>query len=272
MLRTLILASLLLAGLGLGPARAQDMIDQRGERLGTIDTLMQNFRIMAFEGGANFYRWRVPVRVTLIGEAAETYRGEVRGLLGEFSMLTGISFRLTEDADEANMQIFFSERAYFQSAAALAFARPQNVLCFTSTRSDGAGGITVAVTVIPEDLTPRASRSCLAHELMHAIGFRGHPINTFDSALRNGIAAVRLTTNDRILIRALYDPALRPGGNSQNILAAATTIVRNLLGEVQEATDPLDVLAMRTYEEPPAVAVVVPVVLPPKDPLSKDAP
>ena len=235
-----VLTAILVAG---APALAQvqALIEHRGERLGTAEILVQNFRLMAFDGGGgSLRRWNQPVRAILIGEAADTYRNEVRALFAAFSELTGVSFALTADESQANMRIFFSAREFYRTAVAEAFAQPANILCFTQTRSAGTGAIAAVTTVIPEDLNPRAARSCLAHELMHAIGFQGHPQRTFDSALLNGaVAADRLTMNDRILIRALYDPRLRPNLSAQASMAIATGVIDALLAEVLEAEAPM---------------------------------
>jgi hypothetical protein len=226
------------------PAAAQNYqnyIEVRGERLADINTMVQNYRAMVYGGQAG--RWRTGVRVFLIGDTVDTYIGQVRSLLAEFEQLTGVSFSLVDNEDLANLRIYFSARAWFNSQAARAFDDPQRVLCFTNTRTQN-GAILQAFVVIPEDLQPRASRSCLAHEMMHAIGFGGHPPQTFDSALRNGVAADRLTTNDRIVIRARYDDRLRDAANGTQAMGIATQVLNDLLSRVHEAAgDAMDVLA-----------------------------
>jgi hypothetical protein len=226
-----------------GAASAQNYgnyLEVRGERLANLPTLVENYRAMVYGGQAG--RWNTGVRVFLIGDTVENYLGEVRTLLGEFAALTGVSFSIVTNEDLANLRIYFWARAWFNSQAAHAFNDSQRVLCFTNTRTQN-GSILQAFVVIPKDLQPRASRACLAHELMHAIGFGGHPPQTFDSALRKGIAADRLTTNDRIIIRARYDDRLR-NANSTQAMGVATQVLGELLSRVQEAAgDARDVLA-----------------------------
>ncbi|MBM3507252.1 MAG: DUF2927 domain-containing protein [Alphaproteobacteria bacterium] len=227
----------------------------QADRLATIQVLLQNFDAMAFgdAGDRNKWtavqRWREPVRVVLIGERADEFREDVRAILAAFDLLTGIPFTLADGDGAANLRVFFSEREYYRTAVARSFPRPDQVVCFTNTSVEANGVIRAAHTVIPEDLSARAVRTCLAHELMHAIGFHGHPQRSFDSALRNGIGIERLTVNDRLLIRALYDSRLRLDMTPDEALAAATEVVGDLQPKVQAIAgpmaDPMDVLAQR---------------------------
>ena len=231
------------------PAVAQQRQEAaRPDRIAPFEAMMQNFDRMAFgeEGERRAWtavqRWQEPVRAILIGDNAEVYREDVRSLFAEFGRLTGIPFTLTDGDSNANMRIFFSARDWYRSAVGRSFPRPEAVVCFTNTSVDQCGAIGLTNTVIPEDLGGRAARSCLAHELMHALGFQGHPARSFESALRNGVGFEQLTVNDRILIRTLYDPRLRPQMSVEDGLAAARDIVSDLVDRVQAARDPMEVL------------------------------
>lgn len=231
------------------PAHAQQARPALTNQLAPVDVLMRNFESMAFGDAGErskwtaVTRWREPVRAILIGEKSDQFRDDVRGLFALFEMLTGVPFSLAESDGGANVRIYFSERDWYRTQVARSFPRPDQVVCFTNTSVDTNGTIGAANTVIPEDLSARGVRTCLAHELLHAIGFQGHPMRSFDSALRNGIGIDRLTVNDQLLIRTLYDERLRFDMAPDEALTAAAAIVMALQAKLLEAKDPLDVLS-----------------------------
>ena len=220
------------------------------ERPATLQTLVSQFERMVFDEAkpsspwTSFAKWQSPVHAILI-DAERDARERVRGLFAEFEALTGIEFVLSEADSAANIKIFFSDRQWYRTAAQDSFEGANNILCFTSSTLDRNGALVHATVVIPDDLRSGTSAGCLAHELMHALGFAGHPGRQIASALRNGRNDGRLTLNDRILIRALYDDALVPGLPREDFVATARTIIEHLLSELAGVTDPMYVLGRR---------------------------
>lgn len=226
------------------PALAQN-------RPSTTFVLLSNFEKMVFDESraalpwSPFRRWQEDVRGVVIGEGGEAHIDHVRGLFRDFQALTGLGFTLSEADSAANIEILFASRDWYRNATAQTFAEPRRVQCFTNTSMNSTGGIEYAFVVIPEDLSRREVETCLAHELMHTLGFAGHPDRRFDSALRSGNAAPALTVNDRILIRTYYDPAITAAMLREDMLDVARSIADELRNEVGRADDPMDVLTQR---------------------------
>lgn len=208
------------------------------ERPASLERLTENFEQMVFSeqggnGGGRLHLWRQPVGATLIGESASAWQAKVEGLMAEFQALAGVRFSLAQPA-RANLRIEFSREAFERSAVRI--GRPEGVQCVATT-ADGAATISGARVLIPDDLPPSTTEKCLLHELMHAIGFRGHPFALFPSGLSNEPRYRTLTINDRILIRTLYDPRLEHGMPREPAMATARTIIAELLDRLSTADD-----------------------------------
>ena len=74
-----------------------------------------------------------------------------------------------------------------------------------------------------EVLNTRMDR-CLAHEIMHVLGFTGHPQSS-NSVLSYTRQLTAYTEIDRMMVRVLYDPRLKPGMRHVQAIAAAREVL-----------------------------------------------
>lgn len=255
MIRVATLAAVLL--IAASPASAQN-------RPAAASTLQRNFEAMVFDTTVDvlpwspFRRWREEVRAVLIGDGSRAFAPQLRALFRDFEALTGIRFTLSESDSAATVEIVFVDREWYVNAAARSFAEPERVQCFANTVMGGRGWMQSGFVVIPDDLPTHEVAVCLAHELMHVLGFSGHPARTFASVLRNGDAPSALTINDRILLRAYYDPEIRAGMLHDELFAASRRILQSLREAVMRSDDAMEVLTQRRRiddwlpEAPPA--------------------
>jgi hypothetical protein len=183
-----------------------------------------------FEDWGTIKRWAKPISAVIIGDGGEEYRTKLRVLLSQLAALTGLEFLVPEADSAATTQIFFSERDWYASQAARSFQRPDQVQCFSNTNANMFGEIQTAFVVIPNDLRADRVAECLAHEIMHTVGFSGHPQRTFYSALGNGNSPEVYTVND--MMRA-------------EVLATAREVMVDLLERVNNSDNPLEALAQR---------------------------
>ena len=216
-----------------------------------IDNLVRNFERIAFredpsiEEWSTIQRWTGPISAVLVGDGGAEYRGVLRGLFSQLEALTGLEFKVPEADSAATTEVFFSERDWYRSQAARSFDRPEAVQCFSNTSANIFGEIQSAFVVIPNDLRADRVGECLAHEIMHTLGFPGHPQRTFFSALGNGNSPEVFTVNDLILIRTLYDQRLTTDMLRAEVLATARQVMIGLLELVNNSADPVAALAQR---------------------------
>lgn len=224
------------------------VVDKEGQREipASLESLTENFTAMAFEEleqprpASQLQRWRQPVRVELIGDEAGDWQPDVAALLREFEALTGVPFSPT-GRSETNLTIVFSREEFERSS--IHTIRPDNVQCVTTTRAGGGGSISGSRILIPDDLPRAAMVKCLSHEMMHALGFQGHPSLLFPSALSNEPSFGALTINDRILIRTLYDPRLKWNMRRSELIATARTVISEMRDRVADSEDVVGALA-----------------------------
>ncbi|MBE9554855.1 MAG: DUF2927 domain-containing protein [Proteobacteria bacterium] len=172
----------------------------------------------------NLAKWESPVTVAVVeGDTPENVAATME-ILSELAGLSGLELEWAErGADGIKLEIHFSDKREF------VINGNQLTTCYARTGDapDGrlsSAGIYIGVTGEGEWRT-----SCLTHELLHALGWRGHT-HRIRSAISYAHGESELTKWDRLMMRALYDPRLPPGISK----ADAIPIVRAIFHEIIE--------------------------------------
>ena len=100
------------------------------------------------------------------------------------------------------------------------------VLHFATAES----AIATAFVFLPTDMEARWVERCVEEEITQSFGLmsdvRGSRLTLFDDDLRQG--KTRLTEIDRLFLRVLYDPRIRPGMSGAMLKTAAREMIRSL--------------------------------------------
>ncbi len=220
LISVLLLALFLVGGGGGGPAGAQVVNNH------DLAILFRNVVFFTDSGpgwtGKPLFRWSGPIIGHMRGGAE--YRAPVIRLFKDFAKLTGLPFRLTDDARRANLHIFFLPRAEIRKR----FKAPKLNCAGRLGGSLKRGIITRAQVFIAIDNRAKAVH-CLAEELTQILGLTGD-INLFkNSVFHEKSTQKSLSVIDRIMIRALYDRRLKNGMKLTEAMPIANKVILEIM-------------------------------------------
>ncbi len=176
--------------------------------------------------GDHLAKWQIPIGVALID--GEPYGAAVRDHLSDLSDLTGLDIR-EAPLDSANLLIFFAEDPFAAArrhrglyAHRIADARSFDALlarmevsatCFGLLWGGWPSGrsIDFSVVFIRTGRGERTVQGCLVQETTQVLGLMHDLDPSADSVFSDSGRQVYLTDRDRLLLRLLYDPRLKPG-------------------------------------------------------------
>jgi hypothetical protein len=237
----LVALSLLVAGAF--PGRAQQSL----QLIAPATLLVENFTRVVFglEFGSfmreRVHKWLGPVRIALIGADADLYRPFVAGHVAMLARLTGLDMRLVEGRDGGeNFAVHFVRHAeMFETAARypVNYRRVQRAVdssaCMYVFYENADMSIGHSIAIISTDRHPRYVTTCILEEMSQALGL---PMDTeliHPSIFSDRDLPQSLSINDKILVRTLYDPRIRPGMPQAEALRQARAIIPELIAGVR---------------------------------------
>jgi hypothetical protein len=205
---------------------------------------------VARETASILRRWEGPVRVTLrfgdsVPEARRaTERARVASLLGRLARVTGHPIRLSdalpnfyiyivnEDERRALAPEIARAMPSFGSAEINAFTRmPPATYCQVSAVSRTDSGVyTRAFAVIRAEHPDLLHQSCLHEEIAQALGLPNDWPRARPSVFNDDQEFALLTPMDELMLRILYDPALRPGMREPEARPIVESLANALMG------------------------------------------
>lgn len=176
--------------------------------------------------GDHLAKWEIPIEVALIG--GDGYGAATREHLSELARLTGLEIREAVPA-EANLLIIFAKDPFAAarqhrglyvhrisnppSFDALLARMEQSATCFGLLWGGWPSGrsIDFSVVFIRTGRGERTVRGCLVQETTQVLGLLHDLDPAADSVFSDSGRQIGLTDRDRLLLRLLYDPRLKPG-------------------------------------------------------------
>lgn len=220
------------------------------EPVANADLLVEKFKITAFsvDIGSKKYRlsaqaekWNGRIRIELI-EAESWHENFVRQLASELEKLTGIDAQIMQGArnvEKANVTVRYMEqhdiKAYLmrRNVSETVASEVSRSICHVFV-TDKARTITKAEVVIPYRISVRETKRCFIEEISQMLGLHADSELVVPSVFSNLQREIDfLPINDKILIRTLYDPAIKPGMSREATMEIARELIPKLVRDVR---------------------------------------
>ena len=229
---------------GLMAATWYASIDRRPyDRLASYGSLVESFSGVVFEADNGprgklwpLKKWAGPIRAKFLGNHEEWHRAHVAKQFRTYERLTGLPFSF--DDQNANMEILFSEEekrivhwARSHEVREETIAIMLSAACSVAMVRFIDGPQSSAFVSLRKYPTRSFLRRCLVEETVQALGLPADLATYNPSIFSNDPGPEQLSINDKLLIRALYDPRLKP----QMAHAEAMPIAREIIRELHDA-------------------------------------
>jgi hypothetical protein len=195
-------------------------------------------------------KWQAPVRVALRfgasvpAERRATDTARVASYLARLQRITGHPIRLDDSAPNYWLYIVNEDERQAlgpQIAAALPGLSPAEVAgitqmqrstyCLVYAMSEGNGSVYSRAFAVVRDEHPDLLRlSCIHEELAQGLGLANDSPTARPSIFNDDEEFALLTTQDELMLRMLYDPALRPGMTEAEARPIVESLAARLLG------------------------------------------
>lgn len=189
---------------------------------------LEDFRRLAFgQAGGQLAKWQQPLRIALVEPPGAEAREIARRHFADLAALSGLTVEESGPRD-ANLLVFFADdpvesarrhRGLYshrvtdarQFETLLAERADSTCFGFLWGGWPSGGGIDFATVFVRTDRGERTLQGCLVQQTTQVMGLRHDLDPEADSIFSDSGRDVDLTDGDRLMVRLLYDPSLKPG-------------------------------------------------------------
>ena len=229
----------------------------------SVDELTRQFRSVVFgtefsgfDALTRIKKWTSPLRVTVkaYGEISEPDSGgsptlklkqqrvnplhlkHIQKHLETLVKLTGLTTEDVKNSDElANFEIKIVPRSQLTNPNLVAVDPKllrrlggQGGCYFLMWHNEGQGVIDRVVIVVNADRIQSRTEHCLLEEMTQSLGLPNDTASAWTSIFSNEGFVTTLTRADKIIIKTLYDPRLKPAMEREEAMALARRIIGEL--------------------------------------------
>jgi len=182
-------------------------------------------------------KWRSNIRYVIdhrVGDRA-LHKQLTEMHLRQLADITGVSIEPAKSNEQVNLRIVFSTELRLASELINDFGFSPHVadfmlrhsVCLGQFTTAVDGSIKQAVVIIPVDRARAKGLlvSCIVEELTQVMGLPNDSESVYPSIFNDQSIYMLLTGLDYVLLKILYDPSLKLGMNSQQVLPVLRQIV-----------------------------------------------
>ncbi|OUS07213.1 hypothetical protein A9Q96_07910 [Rhodobacterales bacterium 52_120_T64] len=206
-------------------------------------------RFVATESQTFLRRWQGPVRIATINGVStpkttvQRNNSEVAKYTRRLAHLTGLDMRTTTAKDANFLVLFLNAEEQVEFADTLpdilndispavvdAFRNsPRNIFCaaFAFTRPWQKGVYGNVLILVKSEHSDFMRKSCIHEEMAQAMGLTNDSLDARPSIFNDDEEFAFLTRHDEILLRMLYDPRLKAGMESYEVIPLLPAIAQD---------------------------------------------
>ncbi|MDJ0896202.1 MAG: DUF2927 domain-containing protein [Alphaproteobacteria bacterium] len=192
--------------------------------LAPVSVLAESFAQIAFElewpraQYRHLRKWDGPVRVVMLGPTALGHGPFVDEHLAKLSRLTGLDIARVPTTEPHNLRIYFVTSPEMPAIAEFHNIEPRlfervagKSACMYAFTTDQRRAISQGIAILATDFGSEYVRACIIEETTQLLGLPMDNELIQPSVFSNEGLLDRLSINDQLLVRALYDPRLPVG-------------------------------------------------------------
>jgi hypothetical protein len=204
------------------------------------EQVLQNLSVVMF--GSEFVgedtdtvrKWMGPMRVAVYGDEMGRFDDLVAMQLATMHRLSGLDIqRVPANDPDANAHVFFIDPRGFRAVAnsRLPQGKPgtnENLACFGIFKTNSERRIFAFDAVIPRSGSREEIKACLIEELTQMLGLPNDSNDIHPTVFNDDDEYHRLTWQDELMVRVLYDPRIVPGMSRTAFAATAAAVIEDL--------------------------------------------
>ena len=185
-------------------------------------------------------KWGTSIKIVIATAIPDRLRQDLSDILSQARRLTGIDMRLAKKGGRNSIYVHYAPHAQFVPILRRFYPSRSKSLDWLRSASCFFSGIPRsyeykwAVIGIADDLGEKETRSCIFEEIFQGLG-PGKNSNALPPSISSiWDTQTELSLNDKIILRALYDPRITPGMARAQAMGIAREVIAGLVAAVKQ--------------------------------------